>query len=123
MLGLGGSPVLADALGSGLRLEDEDGLYAGERDLKLPQRRDQACLLKLSGVVIAIAGTGVDPRRWQQPELVVEPKRVRRQAGPPGELSDAHQIHVAHFLACPGSRPVRPLCGFAQGEGQGRQMR
>jgi hypothetical protein len=40
---------------------------------------------------------GVYPRRSEQPKLVVEPKRLRRQTGLPSEISDVHQIHVCQL--------------------------
>jgi hypothetical protein len=57
-----------------------------------------------------------DSRRRQQTELVVQPKRLRRQTRSSGELADAHLIHV---LVSSSRRDIAdPVCGFPKGQSQ-----
>ena len=70
--------ICADALRRLGRLERQDRLDLRQRDLQLAQRRDQACLLELAGLVEAVARVLVHPCRRQQTQLVIEPQRLGR---------------------------------------------
>jgi hypothetical protein len=76
VLGLGCGPDLADALRRLERLKRQDRLDLRQRDLQLAQRRDQACLLELAGLVQAVARVLIHSCRWQQTQLVIEPQRL-----------------------------------------------
>jgi hypothetical protein len=89
VLDLGGRPVVGDALSGQARVETEDGLDLGQRHLELAKRRHETSLAELIGPVEAVTGGRIDPGRHQQSHLAVEPQRLGRQPGTPGELSDA----------------------------------
>jgi hypothetical protein len=67
-------------------------LDPGQRHPHQPERRHQARTLELLGGVPAVARVLVDLDRAQQPELVVETQRLRRQARGAGEVADRHQV-------------------------------
>lgn len=112
VLGIGCSPELADALRRLDRLERQDRLDLRQRNLQLTQRRDQACLPQLAGLVEAVARVLINPCRRQQTQLVIEPQRLGGQPRASGELSDAHLIHllVPHrHDSCPTSLRLPPM--------------
>jgi hypothetical protein len=93
MIPLGSGPVCGDPSGGDVRLQTDDNLDLGEWNPDLAKRRHQASPLQLTDLVRAIARIRVDAGRRQKAELVVETKRLLRQPGLPGELTDAHQFH------------------------------
>ena len=62
-MGLDGVPVLGDPLGGGIRLELDDRLDLGERDLQLPQGSYKPGAFELRRRVVAIPGVFIDTRR------------------------------------------------------------
>jgi hypothetical protein len=78
VVGLGDGPELAEALSRLARRKRQDRIDLRQRDLQLAQRRDQACLLELAGLIEAVARVLVHPGRRQQTQLVVEPQRLGR---------------------------------------------
>jgi len=93
MIPLGSGPVCGDPSSGDMRLQTDDNLDLGEWNPDLAKRRHQASPLQLTDLVRAIARIRVDAGRRQKAELVVETKRLLRQPGLPGELTDAHQFH------------------------------
>ncbi len=90
VLGLGRVPVRADSRCGGIRLERDDHLDLGERDLQLSQGGYQPGAVELRRRVVAIPGVIIDARWLQQTELVIEPERLRREPGVLRELPDAY---------------------------------
>lgn len=86
------------------RIAREQLLDRGERQLQLAHHHDQACLVELGYVVVAIARRLIDARRHQHPAFVIEAERLQRKAGPSCELPDADLFHADSLVA----GPIRP---------------
>jgi hypothetical protein len=117
MDGLHFGPVAGDLGRSGSPPETEDHLDPGEGHADLTERRHQASLIQLPGLVPAIARVGIDAGRPEATEVVIESLRLGRQLRQSGELPDTHSIHVG--LPRRRADPVISRGGFTQGEGQG----
>ena len=87
--GLDFPPVRGDALCGIGGIAREHFPDRRKRQLELAQHRNEARLVELRLVVVAIARDAVDACRHQHPELVIEPEGLDRQARPPCELADA----------------------------------
>ena len=69
--------MLSDARRRIGRIAREQLLDRRERQLQLAQHHDKACLIDLTGVVVAIAGRLIDARGHQHAEFVIEPERLQ----------------------------------------------
>src|SRR4029077_6427938 len=70
--------------------------------------RDQPSVVQLTGGIPAVTRVRIDLGGRQQSQLVIQAQRLRRQAGQPGELTDAHQVHGR--LPRAGPTPGSPDC-------------
>jgi hypothetical protein len=87
--GLGVPPVHRDAFRGIGRVARQQLSDRRQRQVELTQQRHETRLFELRLVVVAIPRGAVDARRHQHAHLVVETKRLDRQARAPCELADA----------------------------------
>ena len=90
-VGLDLAPVRLDLPRRRSGHEVEDLRDPRQRHPQQSQRRHESGALQLTGGVAAVARVRVDLRRRQQPQVVVQPQRLRRQPGDAGEVADGHQ--------------------------------
>lgn len=96
--------MLKDQARRVLRLGGENPADARERHVDLAQRADEPGLLKLVGVVVAVARIGIDVGRRENAKLRIQPRRLEREPRRAGERADREQA-----IACVvHARSIRP---------------
>jgi hypothetical protein len=98
------APVLSDVRRRVGRIAREQLPDRLKRQLQLAQHHDQARIVELGRVVVAVTAGLVDARGHQHPALVIEAERLQRKPGPSCELPDADLFHAGSLV----TGPVRP---------------
>jgi hypothetical protein len=81
-------PVRVDRISGCGGLQIAHGADLSQRHADAAQLGDEPGLLQLVRVVEPVARLGIDRGRWQQPQLVVEPQRLRREPSRAGKRPD-----------------------------------